>query len=200
MPKHLGETSHKQTAFGIIPRSQLIPLEIEGMKRAWDFVLKAQQTEDILPTSRFLQKIHSVAFEWIFPDMAGKFRQVEVRVSDHVPPKPYQVPQLVEEICRDIKERVRHVDSSLNAVAELLAWAHHRFLWIHPFFDYNGRIGRLLINVLLLSMNFPPIELRVETKSGRKRYIEALRAADSGSFELLEKIIREAMEESVKDF
>lgn len=38
--KKRGETSYKQTAFGIIPRSKLIPLEIEGIKRAWDFVLR----------------------------------------------------------------------------------------------------------------------------------------------------------------
>ena len=40
MSKRLGETSYKETAFGIIPRSKLIPLEIEGIKKAWEFVLK----------------------------------------------------------------------------------------------------------------------------------------------------------------
>jgi hypothetical protein len=34
--KRIGETSYSNTAFGIIPRSSLIPLEIEGMKRVWD--------------------------------------------------------------------------------------------------------------------------------------------------------------------
>lgn len=40
MNKRKDETSYKQTAFGIIPRSKLILLEIEGIKRAWDFILK----------------------------------------------------------------------------------------------------------------------------------------------------------------
>jgi hypothetical protein len=39
MRKNLGETSYRKTAFGIIPRSKLINLEIEGIKRAWDFVV-----------------------------------------------------------------------------------------------------------------------------------------------------------------
>lgn len=40
MPKKIVETSYKETTFGIIPRSKLTPLEIEGIKRAWDFILK----------------------------------------------------------------------------------------------------------------------------------------------------------------
>jgi hypothetical protein len=46
MGKRIGETSYKETAFGIIPRSQLIPLEIEGIKRAWDFVAKSQHDKN----------------------------------------------------------------------------------------------------------------------------------------------------------
>ena len=41
--KKRGETIYKETSFGIIPRSKLIPLEIEGIKRAWDFVLKERK-------------------------------------------------------------------------------------------------------------------------------------------------------------
>lgn len=47
MLKRKGETSYKETAFGIIPRSKLIPLEIEGIKRAWDFILKKGDVDDI---------------------------------------------------------------------------------------------------------------------------------------------------------
>lgn len=76
---------------------------------------------------------------------------------------------------------------------------HHKFLWIHPFQDYNGRIGRLLINIVLLNLNLPPIELKVETTEGRKRYVEALQKADKNSFESLEKIIKSAIQETAKE-
>ncbi|QQR77527.1 MAG: Fic family protein [Candidatus Moraniibacteriota bacterium] len=64
-------------------------------------------------------------------------------------------------------------DTFIDGLVALLAWAHHRFLWMHPFLDYNGRIGRLLNNIILLSLDFPPIRLKSGNKSGRKAYIES---------------------------
>ena len=87
----------------------------------------------------------------------------------------------------------------LEELVYFLAWAHHRFLWIHPFKDYNGRIGRLLTNIIFLNLNLPPIELKVETKTGRKKYIQALKNADGGNYSNLEKLIKEAIEETIED-
>ena len=203
--KNQGETSYKETSFGVIPRSKLIPLEIQGIKKAWDFVLRRRKRGKISITVDFIKNLHKIGFAWIFPKTGGKFRAVEVRVSSHTPPKYYLVPQLMEDYCRDIKARLKYLPAidDQNFLKELigfLAWMHHRFLWIHPFQDYNGRIGRLLINVVLLNFNFPPIELKVETKQGRKRYIEALQEADNGNYKKLEKIIESALKESAKEF
>jgi Fic family protein len=202
MKKRIGETSYKQTAFGIIPRSKLIPLEIEGIKRAWDFVLRENKKGKISITSDLIKKLHQIGFAWIFPDSGGKYRKINVRVSKYTPPEFYLVPQLVAEFTKDLKARTKYIPriESNNFFEELmsfLAWAHHRFLWIHPFQDYNGRIGRLLVNVILLNIDLPPIELRVDTIPRRKKYIEALRSADNGDYIKLEKIIQEAFKETM---
>jgi cell filamentation protein len=127
-----------------------------------------------------------------------------VRVSDHLPPKPFQIPQLMLDFTRDLETRINNLPSLddikfINELISLLAWAHHKFLWIHPFQDYNGRIGRLLINIILLNLNLPPIELKVETKSGRKKYIDALRSADEGKYIKLEKLIKSAFNEAIEE-
>lgn len=199
-----GETSYQDTAFGIIPRSQLILMEIEGIKRAWDFVLSQKKKGKIPITPTFLQKIHKTGFGWIFPEMGGRYRKIEVRVSGHVPPKFYRISQLMVDLCNDIKERMKYLPESveeeyLGQLIKLLAWAHHRFLWIHPFQDYNGRIGRLLMNVILLNLDLPPIELKAELKEGRKRYIKALQKADEGDYMDLEKLIDSAIREAAKE-
>ena len=202
--KRQGETSYKQTVFGIIPRSKLIPLEIEGIKRAWDFVLEKCKRGKINITPDFIKKLHYVGFAWIFSETSSEFRKIEVTVSNHEPPKYFLLPQLMTGYCRDIKERLKYLPkldepNFLNNLVEFLAWLQHRFLWIHPFQDYNGRIARLLTNVMLLNLNLPPIELKVETKQGRKVYIEALQSADNGDYQKLEKLIESALKESIRE-
>lgn len=204
MKRKIGETSYKKTAFGIIPRSKLILLEIEGTKRAWDFILKKTSKKKFSLTPKYLKKLHRVGFGWIFPEFGGKFRKIDVIVSNHNPPKFYLISQLMADFTSDLVERLKHFpkiesDNFLSNLIELLSWSHHRFLWIHPFQDYNGRIARLIINIILLNLNLPPIELKIETTTGRKRYIKALQKADSGNYKDLENIIKEAIEESARE-
>jgi len=201
MSKRQGETSYKQTAFGIIPRSKLIPLEIEAIKRVWDFVLQKRKKTKIPITPTLIKKLHEVGFAWIFPKDGGKFRSVEVAVSDHQPPKHFLVPQLIDSYCKDLTERLKYLsnfnrDNFFNELIRFLAWVHHRFLWIHPFKDYNGRIARLLTNIVLLNLDLPPVELKVETKDGREKYVKALKNADEGSYSKLENLIEAAIEET----
>ncbi|MBL7159818.1 Fic family protein [Candidatus Microgenomates bacterium] len=204
MTKRKDETSYRQTVLGMIPRSKLIPLEIEGVKRSWDFILKKRKKTKISITPSFIKKLHEIGFAWIFPKEGGNFRKVEVTVSDYIPPKHYLLSQFVDNYCRDLAERLKYLPSLNQAdffekLVCFLAWIHHRFLWIHPFKDYNGRIGRLLINVILLNLDLPPIELKVETKTGRKKYVQALKNADNGNYSELESLVRNAIEETIKE-
>lgn len=204
MAKRKGETSYKKTAFGIIPRSKLILLEIEGIKKAWDFILQNNEKGKLPLKPEFIKQIHRAGFSWIFPNLGGKYRIIEVKVSKHIPPKFFLVPQLMIEFTMDLQTRMKHLpkiedEKFLDELVSLIAWAHHKFSWIHPFQDYNGRIGRLLNNVILLNLNLPPIELKVETTSGRNSYVKALQLADNHNYSKLEKIIKSAMEESIKE-
>ena len=136
--------------------------------------------------------------------MAGKLRRAEVTVSAHTPPKFYLVPELLSGFCQNLNTRFQHLPkinetNGLENLVSFLAWAQHRFLWIHPFQDYNGRIARLLTNILLINLDLPPIELKIETKTTRQGYIKALQAADNNKFDQLEKLIESALQESIND-
>jgi Fic family protein len=76
----------------------------------------------------------------------GELRRDEVIVGKHVPPEPEAIPGLLRFFAE------QYDPARYDRVGQVLAMAamHHRFLWIHPYADGNGRIARLLIDAYLL--------------------------------------------------
>jgi Fic family protein len=55
------------------------------------------------------------------------------------------------------------------------AFVHYELVRIHPFFDGNGRVARLLSNLFLIQNGYPPIVVK---KTDRKKYYQTLKKAD----------------------
>lgn len=196
-------TSYKETAFGILPRSKVVALEKEGIKKAQQYIIKlSEQKVEITP--HLILNIHNEGFGVIFPQWAGKFRTIEVTVGTYTPPHFSRVPELIKNLCDDLQERLNHLpkpeegEEFLARVIELAAWFQHRFVWIHPFNDYNGRVARLVTNLLLLNLGLPIIAIKAETGRDRERYVEAMKTADQQDYSKLEKLIADALEESLE--
>ncbi|MFM8330483.1 MAG: Fic family protein [Candidatus Methylumidiphilus sp.] len=123
----------------------------------------------------------------LFPEWAGRFRSGDVQVGTHFPPRGFNVPVQVGNFCLDLEERIRHL-SDVESIAALLAWADWRFQWIHPFKDFNGRVGRILMVALCFKLGLPPVDPAATDEAGRQAYFAALRAADAGDLAPLSKI------------
>ena len=82
-------------------------------------------------------------------------------------------------------------------IAEAVARRHAVYERIHPFLDGNGRTGRLLTNLLLVRLGYPPA---IIYKRERPRYLEALRKADQGDYGPLGELVARAVLDNLMRF
>jgi hypothetical protein len=76
-----------------------------------------------------------------------------------------------------------------------LAKIHNEFERIHPFLDGNGRAGRLILNLVLIRLGYPPMII-----FKRQAYLTALRRADAGDYGALGELIARAMYDNLNRF
>ena len=114
-----------------------------------------------------------------------------------------KVHEMVKNLVDDIELALKQLpsktsDSYITSIVELLALFQHRFVVIHPFLDYNGRMSRMFTNYLLMREELPIIEIPVTTKLLRKGYIQALQQADAEDYQALQNIIAGALNTSLE--
>ncbi len=196
-------TSYKDTSLGILPREEVIELEKYGVKKALEYVGRLSEKGTLI-TPQVILDIHKEGFGSIFPDWAGKYRTIEVTVGEYIPPLSHEIPALIKNLTDDLSERSKYIPSPesqeefLVEVISLLARFQNRFVWIHPFQDYNGRAARLLTNLLALNFGLPLFEIQADTEKDRDAYITAMKLADKQDYTKLEKLISEALQESLE--
>jgi len=89
-----------------------------------------------------------------------------------------------------------HCDGGVP-LPEILSRLHNGFEKVHPFIDGNGRTGRLLLNLLLVRLGYPPI---IVLKQQRPAYLAALQRADGGDYGPLGEILARAMYDNLNRF
>lgn len=112
----------------------------------------------------------------------GGFREHDIRAVDGgmTPPSWPDVPAQLTTWVDDVSDFGVSVTAGAIPPRDIptrLALIHNRFERIHPFLDGNGRAGRLLVNLILVRLGFPPA---IIFKRDRARYLAALDQADNG--------------------
>lgn len=141
--------------------------------------------------SRDILNLHGYVLRSIEEEFAGRLRNGGVRISgaNFIPPNAQKVPYLIDELIDFVVQN----PLGLNTI-ELATVFHHKFVWIHPFFDGNGRTVRLAMNLILMQAGYPPA---IILKNDRKKYYEALNQANNGNFQKLMLLMCQAVERSL---
>ncbi len=126
----------------------------------------AKLTESLLKKNKsiinikFILSLHKTLLTNIDDNIAGRFRigKEWVRVGNHLGANPQFVPTLMQELVDSYNQN--KIGYFLDAVAHF----HAEFETIHPFVDGNGRMGRVIINLQLMNLGYPPIIIQNKSK------------------------------------
>ena len=150
----------------------------------FDHIVKKEKIDENL-----VLKLHSILMNGIQPD-AGVYRNHAVRITGvNLPTANYMsISKLIPKVIADV--------DNLEDIIALSASVHSRFEQIHPFSDGNGRVGRLLMNAMLLAANFMPAIIRQEQKQLYYTYLYKAQTKDDHS--QLENFLCEAVMDGFK--
>jgi Fic family protein len=142
-------------------------------------------------TARDVLDVHALVVQNIEKEFAGRYRNAGVRIAgaNFVPPNVLKIDVLMDELISWANDETEELQAVVKATV-----FHHRFVWIHPFFDGNGRTARLLTNLLLMKYGYPPA---IILKNDRLKYYTALKRANQGNYDKLLLLLMQAVERSV---
>lgn len=180
-------TRYVETQLGTLSYLELAPhlgraaraLEAEIESGAFD----AQPLDEHL-----IAELHRRLCGSLTPLLVG-WRLHEVQVGAHTPPDARRVPLLMHEYALDLQARLQAAGDE-DALLDALAFAEGRLLSIHPFADFNGRVSRLFLRLLIRRLDLPDVDL-VADPDRPQAYFAALHAADQRDWQPLRALWRQ---------
>lgn len=140
----------------------------------YGYAFEQYRENEFQVSKSLIRQIHSVMFrnDSTYGYSAGEWRRGDITIhgAPHTPPAASRVESAIEEL-------VTLVNTSKLPPTKLAAFAHALFEHIHPFPDGNGRVGRILMNFILIGHGLPNIALK-GTDGERSKYVLALEDAD----------------------
>lgn len=167
-------------------------LEAKDHKEALDYLYELVEKDKKHTFSEMLiRSLNQIVTKNTDREWAGRYRNSGVIIggADHKPPESIDVPGLMQAM-------IKWVSGNKNKLhpVELASIMHHKLVYIHPFFDGNGRTSRLTMNIILMQSGFP---LVIVLKNDRKKYYDVLSKADKGDIKPFVNFIGHAVERTL---
>ena len=164
--------SSKVTSF---KENKITLKEIENHKELCDKIFKLSKENSPQLSIDLIKKFHYYLMKGCFREellakgeRPGEFKKGDYVVGIH---EIGAEPEAVDENLKSLIDEVNEVKITDKNALKVISYLHCWFESIHPFADGNGRVGRILLNYLLITNNLPPI---VIFYADREQYYSAL--------------------------
>lgn len=194
-------------------KSELDDREVAGLWKAIALAREVGESNERITLDTIL-RIHKTVFGAVAPEMAGRFRinGEDVKKLKCIEPPPGR---LVQErvyafwLELDAKLSITHrhpkkmtksqIKKWRTQIFNIATWTQHQIAAIHPFCEGNGRMARLMTNLILNRYGLPPSQVKYEKKEDKENYLAALCQIDLyGNYEPLKESIIKSVFETYK--
>jgi cell filamentation protein len=149
-------------------------------------------------TAADICRIHYVWLGNIY-SWAGKYRQVNLSKGNFVFAAANQIPRLMQELERGVLHQSTPCRfDSIDEIAKALAVVHTELVLIHPFRDGNGRMARLLANLMALQAGLPSLDFSSLKGRKKKEYFAAIQTGLDRDYRLLKEIFSGVIRETLQ--
>ena len=187
-------------------------LDLRGHSNAINYLLGFIHDQEVL-TEAAIRKLHEILLiepyqvQAITPDGLPTMKTValgQYKTQPNYPrtptgeihyyASPEETPAKMDDLMRWYRDEMA---KGVMHRVEIAARFHHQFTTIHPFDDGNGRMSRLLMNLMLMQGGYPPAVIRI---GERDQYLSALRRADREEYDDFLSFIAEHVVSSLELF
>lgn len=194
-------------------KSDLDDREVAGLWKAIALAHEIGESNEHITLGTIL-RIHKTIFGAVSPEMAGRFRVdgEDIKKLKCIEPPPGRlVKERIYSFWREMdaklsiiprhprKMTITQVKKWRSQIFDVVAWTQHQIAAIHPFCEGNGRMARLMTNLILSRYDLPPSQVKYEKKEDKDQYLSALCQIDlHGDYEPLKGLIVKSVYEAYK--
>lgn len=183
---------------GINVREDIDDIELSLLNLLYEEILSSLDVNQLISVDDICEwhrKWLGNVYQW-----AGSYRSVNMSKDAFHFASAMQIPQLMTEFnnkflakytpCHEMKE-----DELINAISII----HVEFILVHPFREGNGRLARLIANIMALQAGYPELDFSVLDKY-KDKYFKAIQIGLNCNYEPLKQLFRQVLQNSEKAF
>ncbi|MBZ5705091.1 MAG: mobile mystery protein B [Acidobacteriia bacterium] len=167
-------------------REELNEWERENILRAREWAIRDRTSPNDMVSDEYIRKLHLKMFDQTWK-WAGQYRRTEKNIGI-----PFH--EIREQLAALFGDGCYWIEKGTFSPDEMAVRFHHRIVAIHPFPNGNGRLARLMADVLVIKLGHPALTWGstdlVKQGEARARYLDAIRAADNGDIHPLLEFAR----------